>query len=120
MGKFITLEENNNQLTIQILHYEFLGPIEISEWGPPMGQLVYLLFSKTKNGFNLLYASQVEKTDKTDFFTQNDKFKCWIQHAGSEEMLYLAVYPMSDSQASDRERVVQQIISKYRPPCNTD
>ena len=120
MGKFITLEENNNQLTIQILHYEFLGPIEISEWGPPMGQLIYLLFSKTKNGFNLLYASQVEKTDKTDFFTQNDKFKCWIQHSGSEEMLYLAVYPMSDSQASDRERIVQQIISKYRPPCNTE
>ena len=71
-------------MTIQILHYEFLGPIEISEWGPPMGQLVYLLFNKTKNGFNILYASQVEKTEKTDFFTQNDKFKCWIQHAGSE------------------------------------
>ena len=85
-----------------------------------MNQLIYLLFRKTKNGFNILYASQVEKTEKADFFTQNEKFKCWLQHAGSEELLYLAIYPMPDSEESDRERVVQKIISKYRPPCNTE
>ena len=85
-----------------------------------MNQLIYLLFSKTKNGFNILYASQVEKTEKTDFFTQDEKFKCWLQHAGSEELLYLAIYPMPDSEESDRERVVQKIISKYRPPCNIE
>ena len=85
-----------------------------------MNQLIYLLFSKTKNGFNILYASQVEKTEKTDFFTQDEKFKCWLQHAGSEESLYLAIYPMPDSEESDRERIVQKIISKYRPPCNTE
>ena len=107
-------------MAIQILHYEFLGPIEISEWGPPMNQLIYLLFSKTKNGFNILYASQVEKTEETDFFIQNEKFKCWIQHTGSEKLLYLAIYPMPDSEESERERVVQKIISKYRPPCNTE
>jgi len=85
-----------------------------------MNQLIYLLFSKTKNGFNILYASQVEKTEKTDFFTQDEKFKCWLQHAGSEELLYLAIYPMPDSEESDRERIVQKIISKYRPPCNIE
>ena len=68
----------------------------------------------------MLYASHVEKTEKTYFFTQNDKFKCWIQHAGSEKMLYLAIYPMPDSQETDRERITQKIISKYKPPCNTD
>jgi len=107
-------------LAIQILHYEFLGPIEISEWGPPMAKLIYILFSKTKNGFNMLYASQVEKTDETNFFVQDNKFKCWIQHAGSEELLYLAIYPMPDSQEDERERIVQKIISRYNPPCNTD
>ena len=68
----------------------------------------------------MLYASQVKKTEKTDFFIQDEKFKCWLQHAGSEELLYLAIYPMPDSKESDRERVVQKIISKYRPPCNTE
>ena len=68
----------------------------------------------------MLYASQVKKTEKTDFFIQNEKFKCWLQHAGSEDLLYLAIYPMPDSEESDRERIVQIIISKYRPPRNTD
>ena len=68
----------------------------------------------------MLYASQVEKTEKTDFFIQNEKFKCWIQHAGSEKLLYLAIYPMPDSEESARERIVQKIISKYRPPCNIE
>ena len=68
----------------------------------------------------MLYASQVEKTEKTDFFTQDEKFKCWLQHAGSEELLYLAIYPMPDSEENERQRVVQKIISKYRPPCNIE
>ena len=68
----------------------------------------------------MLYASQVEKTEKTDIFTQDEKFKCWLQHAGSENLLYLAIYPMPDSEESDRERVVQKIISKYKPPCNIE
>ena len=107
-------------MSIQILHYEFLGPIKISEWGPPMEKLIYILFAKVKDGFTMLYASEVEKTDQLDFFTQNDKFKCWVQHAGSEELLYLAVYPMADSEKNDRERIVQKIITKYKPLCNTD
>jgi hypothetical protein len=85
-----------------------------------MGQLIYILFSKAKNGFNMLYVSQVEKTEKSDFFVQNEKFKCWIQHAGSEELLHLAIFPMSDSEDSERERIVQKIITKYKPPCNTE
>ena len=68
----------------------------------------------------MLYASQVEKTDKQDFFVQNEKFKCWIQHDVSEAMLYLAIYPVPDSQESERDRIVQQIISKYHPPCNIE
>ena len=107
-------------MTIQILHYEFLGPIKISEWGPPMDKVVYIIFNQNKSGFIPLYAGESEKTDQKDFFTQNDKFKCWIQHAGSEELLYLAIYPMPESEETDRERIVQKIISKYKPPCNID
>ena len=107
-------------MSIQILHYEFLGPIKISEWGPPMEKLVYILFAKIKDGFHLIYASEVEKTEQKDFFTQNEKFKCWIQHTGSEELLYLAIYPMTNSIENERQKVVQKIISKYKPSCNTD
>ena len=47
-------------MTIQILHYEFLGPIKISEWGPPMDEVVYLMFEKLQEGFkNVLKMKEV-------------------------------------------------------------
>ena len=36
-------------MSIQILQYEFLGPIKLSEWGPPMDRVVYIIFSKNKD-----------------------------------------------------------------------
>ena len=54
------------------------------------------------------------------FFIKNDKFKCWLQHAGSEDRLYLSIYPMWNSENDERERIVQKIISKYRPVCNDE
>ena len=49
-------------MAIQILQYEFLGPIKISEWGPPMEAVVYIIFSKSKDAFNMLYVGETEKT----------------------------------------------------------
>lgn len=105
-------------MTIQILNYEFLGPIKLSEWGPPMEEIVYLILSRSKDTFNILYVDQSEKTQARDFFTKNDKFKCWLTHAGSENNLYLSIYPMSNSDKNERERIVNKTISKYNPLCN--
>ncbi len=95
-------------MTIQILHYEFLGPIKISEWGPPMDKVVYIIFKQDKSGFVPLYAGESDKTEQNDFFTQNDDFKCWIQHAGWE------------SDEPERKRIVEKIIAKYRPLCQVE
>ena len=105
-------------MTIQILQYEFLGPIRLSEWGPPMEEVVYLLLSRDKDRFNIIYADQNDKTDSTDFFTKNEKFKCWLDKAGSENNLYLSILPMWKSDEHGREMVVQKIIGKYQPICN--
>ena len=107
-------------MTIQILHYEFLGPIKLAEWGPPMEEVVYLILAREKDAFNIIYVDQNEKTEKTDFFTQNEKFKCWLNHAGSEDNLYLAIYPMSGSENKDREKIVFKTIGRYKPICNAD
>ena len=105
-------------MTIQILHYEFLGPIKLSEWGPPMEAVVYIIFSKNKDAFNMLYVAETGKTESQDFFTKNDQFKCWLSHAGNEENLYLSIYPMWESSKSQRKQLENKIISKYRPVCN--
>ena len=72
-------------MTIQILHYEFLGPIKLAEWGPPMDEVIFVILAREKDIFNVIYVEQSEKTDKNDFFIKNEKFKCWLTHADSNE-----------------------------------
>jgi len=107
-------------MTIQILHYDFLGPIKLSEWGPPMDEVVYVIFSRIKDIYNILYVDESEKTLETDFFTKNDKFKCWLTNAGSDENLYLAIHLMPKSDKSERDRIVKKTINRYKPVCNMD
>ncbi len=105
-------------MTIQILHYEFLGPIKLSDWGPPMDEVVYIIMDRSKDIFKILYVEQSEKTKETDFFTKNEKFKCWLDNVSSEDDLYLAIFPMEGSEKKEREKIVFKTIAKYKPICN--
>ena len=105
-------------MSIQILQYEFLGPIKLSEWGPPMDKVVYIIFSKDKDVFNMIYIGESDRTETRDFFIKNDQFKCWLSHAGREENLYLSFYPMWESNEPERKQLVRKIITKYKPICN--
>ncbi len=107
-------------MTIQILHYEFLGPIKLSEWGPPMNEVIFVILAREKDTFNVIYVEQSEKTDKNDFFTKNEKYKCWLTHAGSKENLYLSIHLMPNSDEKDRLRIVNKAISHYKPICNME
>ncbi|QLH08000.1 hypothetical protein [Nitrosopumilus ureiphilus] len=106
-------------MSIQILQYEFLGPIPLDEWGPPMEKLVFLILSKDQDKFNILYIGDCEKTDDKSFFAQHQDFKCWVQKSGSEKSLYLAILPMFESNQDQRQNVCNKILSRYKPPCNS-
>ena len=105
-------------MSIQILQYEFLGPIKLSEWGPPSPSVAYIIFSKDKDVFNMIYVGESDETEARDFFTKNDQFKCWLSYAGKEENLYLSIYPMRESSESQRRQLENKIISRYKPVCN--
>ncbi|MFI5405533.1 MAG: hypothetical protein ACHQ1D_03350 [Nitrososphaerales archaeon] len=107
-------------MTIQILHYEFLGPIKLAEWGPPMSEVVFVILARNKDIFNIIYIDQSEKTNETDFFTKNKKFKCWLTHTGSEDNLYLSIYPMIGSDEKERNRIVNKALEQYKPICNVE
>jgi len=107
-------------LSIQILQYEFLGPILLDEWGPPMEKLVFLIMSRKQDRFNIVYVGDCEKTDDRSFFTQHHQFKCWAQQAGSSNSLYLAILPLFDSSVDYRKNVINKIKIRYNPPCNID
>jgi len=105
-------------MSIQILQYEFLGPIKLSEWGPPMEEVAYILFAKNKEVFNIIYVGESEKTEELDFFTKNEQFKCCLSNAGGENNLYLSIYPMWESSQSARKQLVRKIVDRYKPVCN--
>ena len=107
-------------MTIQILYYEFLGPVKLSEWGPPMDEVVYTIMTRENDTFKIIYIDQSEKTNELDYFTKNEKFKCWLSNAGSENNLYLSIYPMSDSKEKDRKKIVNKAKEKYKPICNIE
>lgn len=107
-------------MTMQILYYDFIGPVQIGQWGPPMEEVVYILLSRHKDTFSMVYVDQCTKSDDPGFFTKNPQFKCWLSHAGSEKNLYLAIHPMFKTDESRRFDVVRKIISKYSPPCNAE
>ena len=107
-------------MSIQILQYEFLGPIPISEWGAPMEKLVYLILSRNKDKFDIIYVGDCEKTDDKSFFASHKQFQCWLKQSGSEQSLYLAILPMFESSEEKRTNVIHKIISLYKPHCNSD
>lgn len=107
-------------MPIQVMHCEFLGPIKLSEWGPPMDKVLYLLLKRTKDTYEIIYAGDSEKAENADFFTKNDRFKCWVQNAGTEQNLYLSIYPMWVSTTEARKRLLSKIIAAYKPSCNEE
>ena len=55
-------------MSIQIIQYEFLGPIPLDEWGPPMEKLVYLIMLRNDDRFNIVYVGDCENTNDKSFF----------------------------------------------------
>ena len=102
------------------MQYEFLGPIKLDEWGPPMEKVVYLILAREKDTFKILYADECEKTNENGFFIKNPNFKCWVEKSGSEKFLYLAILPMFESDSEQRKRTLSKIIARYQPICNTE
>ncbi|MDH3385620.1 MAG: hypothetical protein OEL77_06370, partial [Nitrosopumilus sp.] len=107
-------------MSIQILQYEFLGPVKLDEWGPPMEKVVFLIFSRLNDSFKIIYVGDCEKTEQKDFFENNPNFQNWIQTTGSKNSLYVAILPMFESNSSARQVVIHKILRTYHPVCNTD
>lgn len=103
---------------IQILHYEFLGPVPLSEWGPPMEKVVYVVLSRNKDRFHPVYAGVCERTEDASYFVSNDSFSCWLKQSGSEANTYLAILPMFEGSAEERQYVLDKILHSMKPPCN--
>lgn len=104
-------------MSIQILQYEFHGPILLEKWGPPMEELVYLILSRQKDSFNIVYVGDCQRTDEMTYFEKHPQFDCW-SNSGAGKSPYLAILPMPKSSVESRKNIIQKIITFYKPACN--
>lgn len=85
-----------------------------------MNEVTYIILERDGDTFKIIFVGESEKTTETDFFISNEKFKCWISQAGSENNLYLSIFPMPNSPKDERRKLVQKTIEKYNPICNLE
>jgi hypothetical protein len=83
-----------------------------------MEKVVYLIMSRKKDSFSIIYADDCEQTHDETFFTSNSSFKCWIEKSGSETSLYLAILPLFEYGSDERKKIVDKILARYHPICN--
>lgn len=84
-----------------------------------MEKVVYLILSRQKDSFKIIYVDNCENTSDENFFTHHSSFKCWNDSA-SEKSLYLAILPMFESENDERKKISDLIIARYRPICNEE
>lgn len=81
-----------------------------------MEKVLFLIMSRQKDSFNIIYAGDCEQTSDNDFFKKHPSFDCWNEF---DKLPYLAILPMFESDTEQRKRVLDQIVICYRPKCNT-
>jgi len=84
-----------------------------------MEKVVYLIMSREKDSFKIIYAGECDHTSDSNFFTSNSSFKCWTE-SHSENSLYLAILPMFESGNDARKKVLDKVLAHYRPKCNLE
>ena len=76
--------------------------------------------SREKDRFNIVYVGDCEKTEDKSYFVQHTHFKCWTDQSGSDQSLYLAILPLFDSSKERRKNILDRIVARYKPACNSD
>jgi hypothetical protein len=85
-----------------------------------MEKTVYLIMSRQKDSFNIIYAGYCEQTLDDGFLTGHSSFQCWNDNSGSERSLYIAILPMFESGNEERTMILDRIIARYHPICNAE
>jgi hypothetical protein len=85
-----------------------------------MEKVVYLIMSRQKDSFNIIYAGDCEHAADEGFFTNHPSFKCWTEQSGPEKLLYIAILPMFESGNDERKQILDKIITRYHPICNLE
>lgn len=104
-------------MNIAISGILFDGPYSLSSWDAPGGAAVYSVLYKQEGSWNVTYVGETSDLDERCIAAHHER-DCWIDRAGSESSLHIAVYPMPNSTEQQRKRIQVKIKFENEPPCN--
>ena len=102
--------------------YVFDAPAPVARWSAPHRAGVYAILVADQTyqpmPFRVIYFGESGNMSERGFLNGHPKYSCWIREAGSEQSLYIAVYPMPESTPEHRRAVAGGLISEIGPVCN--
>ena len=109
-------------MAIRYGDYVFDAPAPVAPWSAPHVAGVYAVLVADQTcqpmPFRVIYFGESRNMSARGFFRGHPRYPCWIREAGSEQSLYIAVYPMSESTPEQRRAVADRLISEIAPVCN--
>jgi hypothetical protein len=102
---------------ITISSIVFDGPYSLNNWEVPREAAVYCILYKQANSWNVAFVGETSNLDEK-LINSHQKRNCWIESAGSESNLYIAIHPMPSSTQKERLGIEVLIKIENEPPCN--
>ena len=100
----------------------FDGPHPTTEWEPPYRAAVYAIVMPDETckpkPFRVIYFGESGNLSERGFWQSHHKYQCFIDHAGLDSNIYIAIHKMPNSTEEERKNVESKLIAKYDPICN--
>jgi hypothetical protein len=115
-------QEEKAGMTIRYGGYVFDAPAPVARWSAPHRAGVYAILVADQRcqpmPFRVIYFGESGNMSERGFLKGHPKYSCCVREAGSEQSLYIAVYPMPESTPEQRRAVADVLISEIGPVCN--
>ncbi|MEN6424001.1 MAG: hypothetical protein ABFE13_01460 [Phycisphaerales bacterium] len=109
---------------VELNNHPFTSPAPITLWEPPCCAAVYAIFARGPScgpgSSRLIYVGESDSLSERGFWHSHPHHGCWLQQAGGDDNLYIALHLMPVSTPKERHTVQAEIIAACRPCCNTD
>jgi len=108
---------------IYFANYQFSEPEPLSGWKTSEKAGIYAILTKDSSArsrrYKVIYFGESGNLSDRDFLKSHEKHDCWLSQAGgSEDDLFIAVFPLPNSTIKLRGDIEAFLIRYYRPACN--
>lgn len=110
-------------MSIEISKRLFDGPHLLKEWEPLNFPAIYAIMTKPDpendpDSYQIIYLCESKELSKEKSYLKHPKYDCWFKIAGFKSNIYISAHVMPNSNADEREKLKNALITIHMPPCN--